>query len=259
MLNKYTTNRTAIGRTLKTALIAMSGIITASILWSATASATAVRVDWNPSVHPYGANEVGNTPYPARSTDSLLLNGGVLDTVGITNDSINHGYGAFTLIDVPNAFSADHYLTFSLLPTAGYQASLTALYLATDWTQGIGDYVLRTSQDGFISDILGFNLFGPNTQGYQGIGFDLNALDAFTSETIFHLHVFDTFQNDGISMIYGSVHTLGYGLWFGNVDVTAYTPPPDDETTGQLPEPETLFLMGLGLLGFGISRRKKIN
>lgn len=249
MLNTYTTNHNAIRTTVKMALMAL----VASIFCSATAFATAVIVNWNPSIHPYGANEAGNTPYPARSTNDTLLTGGVLDTVGIVNDSVNHGPFAFTFIDVPDAFSVDHYLTFSLTPGAGYEASLTALYLTTDWTQSVTDYVLRTSQDGFTDNILGFHQFGPNSQNYLGVGFDLNALASFTSETTFHLHIFDSFQNDGTSPIYGSVAARGLGLSFGNVDVTPHVVLPG----GSVPEPGVLALLALGLGGILFRRRYK--
>lgn len=256
MLKKYTLRLNILKHIAKKTMIVFTGIIAIGTLWTATAFSAPVTVDWNPSVNPYGANQPWNVPYPARSTDSLLLNGGVLDTVGIVNDSLNHGWGAFTFTNIPDAFNENYYLTFSLLPSAGYQASVSSLLLATDWTQTVGDYVLRTSQDGFVNDILGYNWFGPNTQGYRGIGFDLNALSAFSSETTFRLYISDSFQNDGTSLLYGSVHTLGRGLFFNEVNVTPYVAPPGGGAN--IPEPGMFFLMGIGLLGIRYSRRKKI-
>ncbi|MFC7047944.1 PEP-CTERM sorting domain-containing protein [Emcibacter nanhaiensis] len=221
-----------------------------------TASATAVKVFWNPGIGAKAANRPENTPYPARYLpDETLLTGGDLEAVGIVNDSVNHGALSFTFTNIPDAFSENHYLNFSLLPTTGYQAELSSLFLATDSSQSVSDYVLRTSLDGFTNDISGFNWFGPNSEGYRGIGFDLSALAAITSEIVFHLHIFDSFQNDGVSQIYGSVHTQGRGLMFGDINVS----PREDSQGGaaDVPAPGISLLFGLGVLGIGLTRRRK--
>jgi len=123
-------------------------------------------------------------------------------------------------------------------------------YITTTWMQALG-YTITTSYDSLGYDI---NYFGTNKSG--NFGFDDNG-SAYLGESGFG-------WNMGFFIIPDHVTTdyiTSPGVWDGNVIGTAfsnynYFNGRATVTVSEVPEPATMLLLGLGLMGLAGVRRK---
>ncbi|RMH14674.1 MAG: hypothetical protein D6695_00490 [Planctomycetota bacterium] len=171
------------------------------------------RVWWNPRISQPG----GTDPFMGQSTDESLAAAGLLTQVGLTR--FGNSIGSISFTNIPSTFSEDHYIEFSIIPGAGRALDVHDLILQAannGAPMPLDRIVLRSETDGFTSDHAA--LPGPNSlQGNTGrpVLFDLESLPTLTDETTFRLYVWGINGPFGIA---GSVATLGWGMWFADVD-----------------------------------------
>lgn len=205
--------------------------VAACVVTAGLANADVVeRVWWNPRIGHDGASD----PFQGQTTDDTLANPGDLIANGLGRYGSN---GTIGFSNLPDAFSEDHYIEFSLRPGAGTALEVHDLILqGANATTGQGaplsNMILRTEADGFSTDIIA--QAGPTgLQGNTGrpVLFDLEHLSAFDDEFTFRLYVWGMGGNFGIV---GSIATRGYGMWFGDVDANP------------VPAPAACLVLGMG-------------
>ena len=164
----------------------------------------------------------------------------LLSPMAANADPITYDFTVTPELGSPLAGSVESgYFTFdsSIIPSGGGMLFLEDLLTVVEFTWNGTDYTAATAntgQMGFLSSgALDFAFFGNScSAGSCNIR---PGLEEWTVDT-------------GFNLVQYSV-AGGYRLWFGDVSATLR------ET--KVPEPGTLALLGIGLIGIGLARRRR--
>ncbi len=141
------------------------------------------------------------------------------------------------------------YFEFGLSIDVGYQADLTELIIGTRSSNtGPGTIGVYTNQDGFSSAVA--TIIQPGNTFVNSV-IDLTSLGTVTGDLILRLIEIGDTQADGVGATSGG-GTFRVVDFFDGSD---FSDSRVEGTVSLIPEPGTALLVGLGLVGLGVTRR----
>lgn len=188
--------------------------------------------------------------YP-RAADTVGAN---ITSTGLNTAGITRLSGPpFALGDFPNGWNTgstvntSQYVEFAVQPGAGFQVDFTNLQLNARHDETRLDLVLRSSVDGFTSD-LGTQV--SLTTSFNTYSFDLSSLAPQTGPVQFRLYGLNANISQTLLIAQNSTNVAGGGFVALNGDITP-------ASTVSTPEPSGIVsLIAVGALGAASLRRR---